>query len=74
VTTTLPLASIFEHRIRNQPEQRKLASQPILHASRMTAVVVLQRIRQTLGDVLEGVPYLWLVGWGLLTYKYVQGR
>jgi len=24
---------------------------------------VLQRIRQTLGDVLEGVPYLWLVGW-----------
>jgi hypothetical protein len=29
----------------------------------ITAAPVLQRIRQTLGDVLEGVPYLWLVGW-----------
>src|ERR1700682_6061842 len=26
------------------------------------AAVMLRRIRQPLGDVLEGVPYLWLVG------------
>jgi hypothetical protein len=31
---------------------------PSLHASRITAAAALQRIRQTLGDVLEGVPYL----------------
>ena len=31
---------------------------PSLHASRITAAAVLERIHQTLGDGLEGVPYL----------------